>query len=115
MHFFGVFVCVYDYDSFAFVCPNYHCLFCCKLMIVLPLSVLTIIDFSAVSLLFMPFMMCACLLRFALFWLLELEICCIFLAMSVRYGSCSFGSSSFIAHSVSIIRLGFQWFFYTVL
>jgi hypothetical protein len=33
MHFIGVFVCVYDYNSFAFVCPNYHCLFHCKLPI----------------------------------------------------------------------------------
>ena len=33
LHFFGVFICVYDYDSFAFVGPRNHCLIRCKLVI----------------------------------------------------------------------------------
>ena len=48
-------------------------------------------------------MTCACLFLFVLFWF-ELEICCIFLVANILYGSCSFGSSSLMARSVSIIR-----------
>ena len=73
--------------------------------IVLPLSARTIITFTVASLLFMSFMMYACLFCVALFWLLELKICFSFLVSSMRYGSCSLTSSSLMARSVSIIRL----------
>jgi hypothetical protein len=33
MYFFGVFVCVYDYDGFSFVGPDYHGVFSCQFFV----------------------------------------------------------------------------------
>jgi hypothetical protein len=59
----------------------------------LPLSAQAIIVFSVISLLFMPYMMYACLFCVTMSWLLEMRICLSFLAAIVWNGFCKFITS----------------------
>ena len=72
--------------------------------VVLPLSACVIIAFSVASFWFSFYITYSCL-SCVVFWLVELMICFSLLVARKRYVFCVFASRSFIARSVSAIRL----------
>jgi hypothetical protein len=83
----------------------YSSLFMITMFLPFSAQAIIVLVFSVISLLFMPYMMYACLFCVTLSWLFEMRICLSFLAAIMWNGFCNFMSSSLMARSVSIIRL----------